>query len=156
MHVRRKMQLQENIKTVYNVVWGQCTEALRSRIEAMPSHSRMSAESNGLDLLKAIKMLIYNFGQETKYGTLSIHNAKRRYYTCQQSRQSTVKEYMVEYKNRIDVVNQVGGTIGQDAEMVQAYSDIAGIQDWHGATDAQRNIILEQTHDATMAVGFLI
>ncbi len=50
-YVKRIRYLEENIKTIYSLVWGQCTEALRARVEAQDDYEDMAAGARGLDLL---------------------------------------------------------------------------------------------------------
>jgi hypothetical protein len=40
--VKRELALEENLRTLYTVVWGQCTEIVRARLEAFDGYGRMS------------------------------------------------------------------------------------------------------------------
>jgi hypothetical protein len=52
--VKRKTYLGENMKTVYSLIWGQCTDVMRQRVEAMSNFNQLSSNGNRLDLLMAI------------------------------------------------------------------------------------------------------
>jgi hypothetical protein len=49
--IRRRSQLRENIKSLYSLLWGQCTENMRNHFEALDDYEAFSDELNGLDLL---------------------------------------------------------------------------------------------------------
>jgi hypothetical protein len=71
-YVKKKTYLEENIKTMYSLVWGQCTDVIRARIEALDTYDVMSSKGDSITLLKSIKALIYNF-QIQKYQPLACH-----------------------------------------------------------------------------------
>jgi uncharacterized membrane protein len=35
-HVKRKTHLADNMQTVYSLAWGQCTDGMRHKLEALP------------------------------------------------------------------------------------------------------------------------
>jgi hypothetical protein len=63
--------LGENTKTVYSLVWGQCTDVMRQRIEATSNFKQLSSNGDGLGLLMAIKDLVYNFQSKLIEGNIS-------------------------------------------------------------------------------------
>ena len=79
--VKRSTYLKENIKTLYSLVWGQCTDIMRQKVEAMDIYETMSREGYGLTLLKVIKDVNYNF-QSQKYLPHSLYKSKCRFYMC--------------------------------------------------------------------------
>jgi hypothetical protein len=79
-YVKRETNLQENRKTLYSLVWGQCTYVIRARLEALETHRNMSDIADSIKLLKAIKALVFDF-QSQKYGPQALHKSKRPGYT---------------------------------------------------------------------------
>jgi hypothetical protein len=66
-YVKHEMHLEENMKTIYSLVWGQCKDVMRQRAEVMSDSKRLSSDGDGLGLLMvAIKDLVFNF-QSQKY-----------------------------------------------------------------------------------------
>jgi hypothetical protein len=78
-YVRKKTYLNKYLKTLYSLVWGQCTDFMRTRIEVLDKYEEMSTQSNSIDLLKVIRSLAYNF-QSKKYRPLAISDGTRRFY----------------------------------------------------------------------------
>jgi hypothetical protein len=64
--VKRENCLEQNLQTIYSLVWGQCTEAMRQRVEGLDTYREIKATGDGLPLLLAIKDLVFNF-QSQKY-----------------------------------------------------------------------------------------
>jgi uncharacterized radical SAM superfamily protein len=87
-YVKRKTYLENNMKTVYSIIWGQCTDVMRQKIEALDIYEMISTDADGLEVLKAIKYLVYNF-QSQKYLPHTLHESKRRFYFCTQGRLTT-------------------------------------------------------------------
>ena len=112
-YVKQTSRLQENIKCLWALVWGQCSDTIRTRLQVLDTHEDMHAASDGLRLLVAIKDLMY-IVQEPKYVPLSIHLAKRQFFLLSQGR-NTVGEYYEQFKNQTDVLDHIGAGIGDDA-----------------------------------------
>jgi len=49
------------MKTLFSLIWGQCTEVLCSKIEAVPGFEDVSHEADSLKLLVQLKKESYNF-----------------------------------------------------------------------------------------------
>jgi hypothetical protein len=77
--VRKKGLLQENLNTIYSLMWGQCTDSIKARTEALDEHEDMQDEGVSLALLRAIKAIIYNF-QSQEYRALAIHEGMHHFF----------------------------------------------------------------------------
>ena len=111
-YVKQTSRLQENIKRLWALVWGQCSDTIRTRLQALDTYDDMHTASDGLRLLVAIKDLMYNV-HEQKYVPLSIHLAKRQFFLLSQGH-NTVGEYYKQFKNQTDVLDHIGAGIGDD------------------------------------------
>jgi hypothetical protein len=111
--------LEENVKTVYSLIFGQCTEAIRAKLESVGNHQAISVASNGIELLKNIKRIMYNF-QSQKYGPLGLYESKRRFYLMSQEKHMTVTIYLERFQNSVEVIKHCGGIIGPDPGLVDA------------------------------------
>lgn len=109
--VKRETYLDENLKTLYSLVWGQCTDIMRQMIESLEGFEKMSVTGDGIGLLKAIKDIVFNF-QSQKYLPHALHESAHRFYLCQQSKYATTATYLEQFQNIIDVVEHSGGSIG--------------------------------------------
>jgi hypothetical protein len=116
-HVKRQTYLVENMKTVYSLVWGQCTDMMRQRLEATNNFRRLSSDGDGLRLIMAIKNLVFNF-QSQKYLPQALHESARRFYSCQQGKQMTTEVFLKLFQNTVDVIQHSGGAIGNHPGIV--------------------------------------
>ena len=73
----------------------------------------MKQDSNGLELLVAIKDLLYNV-QDRKYVPLSIHLAKRQFYLNSQGHSVSIANYYEQFNNTIDMLEHCGASLGED------------------------------------------
>ncbi len=65
-HVKRKTHLADNMQTVYSLAWGQCTDCMRHKLEALPIQEELTNDGDGVVFLNSITNLIDNF-QSQKY-----------------------------------------------------------------------------------------
>jgi hypothetical protein len=100
--VKRETYLDENLKTIYSLVWGQCTDIMRQKVESLETFEAMSSTYDGIGLLKAIKDVVFNF-QSQKYLPHALHESTRRFYLCQQARHITTTVYLEQFQNVVDV-----------------------------------------------------
>jgi hypothetical protein len=84
-HVKKEELLEENLKTIYSVIWGQCINVIQAIIEALNEHKDMQDKGDSIVLLKAINALVYNL-QSQKYQALAIHDAMLRFYMIYQEK----------------------------------------------------------------------
>ena len=104
---KRVEKLRINLSMSYDLVLGQCTNYLRSRIEGQEKTDRTSNEQDLLELLKRIKSLSYKYDEDTEY-----HHAAYHIILCcfKLFRQGEYRN--LEYKQRFKEQN----------EMLEAYN----------------------------------
>jgi hypothetical protein len=152
-YVKRRVHLDENMKTVYSLAWGQCTDILRAKLEALTIYNQLSADGDGIGLLKAIKTIAYNF-ESQKYLVHALHEAKRRFYNTIQ-RGVTVQVYFEQFNNNVEVVEHCGGSLGNDTGIGKMVMDDYG---WTaGSLDASQTATLRtEVKDRYLATAFLL
>ena len=54
--------LEENVNTLFSLVWGQCSDIMRQKVKALNDYAAVMAdEADFIKLLKAIESLMFNF-----------------------------------------------------------------------------------------------
>ena len=152
-YVKQTSRLQENIKRLWALVWGQCSDTIRTRLQALDTYEDMHAASNGLHLLIAIKDLMFNV-QEQKYVPLSIHLAKRQFFLLSQGR-NTIGEYYDQFKNQTDVLEHIDAGIGDDAAIMKQVLRNQGIE-VDAATEAEEEAAETEGKRWYLALAFLM
>ena len=74
--------LDENVQNLYSLV-GQCTKAMKSKVELQLNHSTAHEANDGIALLAMIRNVSYSF-ESQKYLPLAIFEAKKRYFNIKQ------------------------------------------------------------------------
>ena len=152
-YVKQTSRLQENIKRLWALVWGQCYDTIRTRLQALDTYEDMHTASDGLQLLIAIKDLMFNV-QEQKYVPLSIYLAKQQFFLLSQGR-NTIGEYYEQFKNQTDVLEHIGAGIGDDEAIMKQVLHSQGIN-VNEATDAQEEPAEIEGTQWYLALAFLM
>ena len=84
---------------------------MRQKLKAEPGYEAVKAATNVIDLLRPIKMLIYNY-QIYKYLIQAVHEALRKFYILQQGRLVDNQEYLQQLQLQVDVIGFGGSIIG--------------------------------------------
>lgn len=118
-YVKRRDQLADNNRRLFDVVLSQCSETLRTKLEGETSYKNLATASDGIGLIKLIKTMLFNF-QNNEHLAAAIHAAKRRFYTFSQQK-LTCREYFERFKNIVEVIESNGARIGDDDHLMQSY-----------------------------------
>ena len=127
-HVKRKCFLRENLKSAYTLIWGQCTDFLKAKLEALKTFDGIETKQCPIDLLKAIKSIIYNY-EEHKYIYSAVYEAYKAFYNMRQQAGVTNSEYLEQFKNVVDVLEQHGGSLGHDTVFLENDEEFAILSD---------------------------
>jgi hypothetical protein len=73
--IKKESHLTENIRTTYSLILGQCTDAMGAKLESKPDHQTIATASNGIQLMKNIKLVLFSF-QSQKYRHAALHESK--------------------------------------------------------------------------------
>jgi Zinc knuckle len=109
-YVHHVAGIEAHVKTLFSLVWGQCSDVVRQKVESNETYAEVSRTGNGIGLLIILKGISFHF-QSQKYSCHSIHEALKRFYNCSQGRFATTQAYMEHFQNVMDVVTQSGGSI---------------------------------------------
>ena len=120
-YIAREDKLEENLKTLYSLIWGQCSDIMRQKVEASPKFRDISESANSIELLKAIKKIAFNY-QSQKHLPHSVHEAKKQFYNFYQTRHMSTPAYLETFQNLVDVIEHTGGIIGLEPGIMKAFN----------------------------------
>ena len=124
-HMRRLSMLRQDLETMYSVILGQCTDAMRARLESEGTFVQVARDSDAVELLKLIRGIAFNF-QSQKYETLSVHEAVSHLVKLHQGKYTTCQGYLEHFNNAKDVLDHCGGTITAHPGLVASELVIMG------------------------------
>jgi hypothetical protein len=142
---RVKIQEYANFRAgLYNVVFGQCSEALQDKIR---SHTDFpEAYQDGIALLTIIKVLTYSFEERRKLAD-ALSEIKEAFYTFRQGKHMSLQRYYELFLNHVEVLDEVGVTIA-DTSLINS---VARANEHEEPTEEDMVIAKEQA----LAVRFL-
>ena len=98
MIFKREQQLDSNLKSAYSLIWGQCTELLRTKIEGVKSYKVIKEAQDAIQLLKEIKSITFKF-EEQRYIHHCIYMAKKNFYTTRKKPEVSVNKFLDQFNN---------------------------------------------------------
>ena len=140
---KRKGMVKQNLKALFTVIWGQCSESMRDKLKSIAEYKEKDNEADCEWLLVNIKGVMLRFeGQRDIF--LSIDDAEQNLVSFRQNDLS-LPEYKAQYENLLQVLEYyAGGTIAIYPSLVQA---IPG-----KAADAKK---MEVARNRRIAMAFL-
>ena len=109
LYVKRYGILDDNLQKAYSLIFGQCTDLLKSKLKSSVNWDAMSSTYDMFALLEAIKTIIYKF-EDQKYLPLSLHNAKTNFYNFRQGTM-TNHDYLDKFMNLTEMAESYEGTL---------------------------------------------
>ena len=116
-YVKRTRALTGNLATGMVVIWGQCSEAMKSKITTNPQYELKWAEHNCSWLLCEIRAITLNL-DDKKNPFVSLLEAKVSYLTCKQGSTQTPHEYLEVMKALVDNIEYQGGSVAESYTIV--------------------------------------
>jgi len=151
---KKEMILEENMKTLFSIIWGQVSDVLKHRIQAHEDFKKMNSEADSLALLAALRNEAFNF-QSQKDQAQALHEAIRRFYLINQGRFDSCQAYMDRYDNGMRVMQHIGGKLPIYPSLVDADLEQNGL-DRETATEAEIAASEKRATERQMAMGFIL
>ena len=134
LFVKKEDELKETLKQVHGVIYGQCSESMRDRLDALASTAKILKDKDPIGLLGNIQACMLKVeGKQNPYHTA--HSAIRKLYTFSQGRLS-LQQYLESFKNSVDVIEHIGCAIGPNFKelIVTEMNDTGETEDTATAT----------------------
>ena len=119
IYLGRMALLSSNMRTLFNIIIGQCSESMIYKLESTDEFETISANSDSIELLKAIKKVSFNY-ESQKFGPHALHEAMQVFYTCRQGERVTTESYLETFNNNVSIVTYCGGSLGTAKELGEA------------------------------------
>ena len=100
-----------NKAKIYSVVLGQCTKAMKAKIESKEASGAIRDNNDVTKLLLLIRDIASHYKAKT-YPFISIYNGMKTFYRHYQRNYATVDSYMESFQNIKKVIKHCGGSLG--------------------------------------------
>ena len=128
-HALREVNFDNNIQSLYSLVWGQCSDSMQAKVEAMPAFLLVAKpNSHGIELLKIIKKISFNY-QGHKYLPHAIHESKRNFYEFKQEKYVTATAYLEKFMNLVDILKNAGAPFLPENAILDEVAGTATVTD---------------------------
>uniref|UniRef100_A0A7S4MQV7 Uncharacterized protein n=1 Tax=Odontella aurita TaxID=265563 RepID=A0A7S4MQV7_9STRA len=145
------------MESSYYLMIGQCSKITRTKLHSIGKWEATNDAYDAIKILKLIKSLSHRTTDQ-KYFPLSLHMAKRSVYTPRQGPYTTNSQMVKNLKARVEIVQEIGGTIGEDTKLVEAelkvHLEEEGVLDIN-STDDHRNEVKRRARDRYLAIVLL-
>jgi hypothetical protein len=140
---RRTEELRSNLTNIYAVIWGQCSEAMRTKLRALNDFSTQNSVNNCIWILNEIKGVAHQF--DTKRNVfLSLLDARIAYYSCKQGPNQTNADYLEVFTSNVQVLEYYKANISESYLLID--------DDNGKLTHAERT---RRARGSTIAMAFL-
>ena len=92
MYIKREAAYATGKATMFAVVLGQCTKAMKAKLEAKDEFETISEQSDVIPLLQMIHGIAYNHESE-RYPVMAVVSAKKSFYTQTQKYHRYVRSH---------------------------------------------------------------
>ena len=154
IYLGRVVQLSSNMRTLYNIIIGQCSESMINKLESTDTFDAISSTSDSIGLLKAIKSMSFN-QESQKFSPHALHDAMTLFYTCRQGERTTTEAYLETFNNTTAIVSYCGGALGTARALGNELAKERGI-DIDTATPETVKGLRVEAQERYLAVAFIL
>ena len=134
-----------------SVALGQCSEAMKAKLESEDTFESKSNNGDVIALLKLIRSIAFDY-ESKRYPFLAVYNSVRVFYSYFQKVSMTNDAYLESYQNLCDVVSHCGGDLMLHESLVEHTLKEEGIPN---PTADERNAATTKARAAYGAMSFL-
>jgi hypothetical protein len=153
-YVKRTDTYEDNKSTLYSVLWGQCSDTMKTKIRSITVYDTMSEHSDSLTLLKEIKGISYRFeSKDNLY--MSMDDAKALFYTNKQAHDESNADYLNKFKDMCQVIEHYGGSLCDDKATIDQEEITIQLNDSKDTNEEIRIEAKDIAKNKSMAMAFL-
>ena len=150
--IQRKGMLKTNLVKAYGIILGQCTKALRAKLEQRKDWEDddrgKRVKYNTINLLKAIREITHNY-QDNKYPMESIYYSIKNVFTMKQEDNEGLNEFTKRFNNAVDIMETQHGKLAL-LEYLKTRDDFKNAQ-----TGEDKNVIHQKQYQRFVAFAYL-
>jgi hypothetical protein len=96
MYVKTEAAIETAMKSLYDLIWGQCTESTRSRLRGSDTFTTSSTTTDSITLLKSIRAEMTGL-RNKQYLSHALHKIMKDFYNLVQGKHRSNQEYYDEH-----------------------------------------------------------
>jgi hypothetical protein len=154
MYVKIESAVETTMKSLYDLIWGQCSESLRSRLRGHDDYATYSPGADSIALLKGIRAEMTGF-RDKQYLPHALHKIMQDFYNLAQGKHRNNQEYYDEFNSMVLTAKESGATIGAHPAAITDELDTSAADSKNPTLDEQIMAGKIAT-DRYLAVAFLL
>ena len=108
-----EMRLKQTLHAMYTIIWGQCSQLMKTQVQACATFEKMKKDSDAALLLREIRGISYKFDLHISVYE-AIDEAHKRLINCRQQPHDSNTIFLKIFKTNVEVLEHYGGKIGYD------------------------------------------
>jgi len=159
LQVKKETQLTGLKQTLFNFIYGRCTELLQDRIKSHKSYDALTRSSDPFDLLTTIREIVHQI-ESNSYVPLLLDDQLAAIYRLRQGNK-TVSQYHTAFKSMIAALDTQGGSFGQHPAIRKAAAaDLLAkgeiSSEHYNSLDAdEKSLLADTAREMYLAIRFL-
>jgi hypothetical protein len=154
MFVEAKAAIESTMKSLYALIWGQCSKLLRSRLCVHNNFATYSTTADSLALLKGIWAEMTGFCNK-QYLPHSLHKIMHEFYHLTQGKHLSNQEYYNKFNSMVNPAEESGPIIGAHPSGVTAILTASAV-DISFPTNAERAASVQTATQRYLAAAFIL
>jgi hypothetical protein len=98
-YMKRVNFLEGNTRASYEIIWGQCSPMMQSKLESLENYEEKSGKCDCIWLIQEIQGIIHRF-EGTRNVFISLDDAWSDYYAFRQGQHQTLHKYLKDFQTR--------------------------------------------------------
>ena len=107
-YVKDKKNLDATLRSLFNVVWGQCSITLKGKLESKEFFKTIKQNKDIAELLKQIKGIMHQFESHISIYE-ALDEAKKKFYMYYQGPRTSNTQHVKNIQDMVDIIEYHGG-----------------------------------------------
>ena len=116
--IKKEGKLKAHLKNIFSVIWGQCTEIMKTKLTQLSVFNTLNADQDSIALLAEIKGLVFHF-DTTDYAPMAMAKLDLKMYRFTQGRDVSDAKYHEQFTGLKEVIEHYGGKVGLHPNLIK-------------------------------------
>ena len=151
-YLTREEQIENELKKIYAMIWGQCSDAMQTRIQESATYETTRQAKDAIGIVRIIKTISFNYRAHQE-PVVAIDAVKHEFFKLCQGKHQSVQEFYGTFKNVVKVNEELGAEIGRD----KGISDIIAQENSNTTpTEAEKTQYSNEGKEQYLAIRMLM
>jgi len=154
--VKDKKCLRKTLRSLFSVVWGQCSTSVTTKLLAIEELPEWKEEGLCDELLKSIRQVMMHHDHQ-KCAYVTLFRELRQFYAYRQKENQTLHQYFEVFQIMVDNIKRYGGNFGDQRTFISEMmsKDNLSYDDGDISQEVRKDYI-ERARNKFMATAFLL